>query len=180
MKRQSVVGMLGVLLASAWVAHTAFAAETFKVAVMDQQAVMEQSKAGKRALEEMKSYSLTRQKIVNADDQELKDMELALQDPNSKLSEQAKQEKQDQFRVKLEAYQRRLGDFNREVQQKQREMVTEYAKKIAAAAQAVAQKDGYQAILDKGSDAMVRIVLYHQPALDVTDRVVKEFDSQNK
>lgn len=32
----------------------------------------------------------------------------------------------------------------------------------------------------KGSDAMVRIVLYYQPALDVTDRIVKEFDSQNK
>ncbi|MDP3091321.1 MAG: OmpH family outer membrane protein [Nitrospira sp.] len=180
MKRQRVIGMLGVLAASLWFVHAAVAAETFKVGVMDQQAVMEQSKAGKRALEEMKSYSLTRQKIVNADDQELKDMEQSLQDPNSKLSEQAKQEKQEQFRTKLEAYQRRLADFNREVQQKQREMVTEYAKKIAAAAQAVAQKDGYQAILDKGSDAMVRIVLYHQPALDVTDRVVKEFDSQNK
>lgn len=180
MNRPSVVRILGVLVASAWLAHAAGAAETFKVAVMDQQAVMEQSKAGKRALEEMKSYSVTRQKIVNADDLELKDMEQALQDPNSKLSEQAKQEKQEQFRAKLEAYQRRLADFNREVQQKQREMVTEYAQKIAAAAQAVAQKDGYQAILDKGSDAMVRIVLYHQPALDVTDRVVKEFDRQNK
>ena len=180
MNRQRTIGMLGVLAASMWFAHAAVAAETFKVGVMDQQAVMEQSKAGKRALEEMKSYSLTRQKIVNADDQELKDMELSLQDPNSKLSEPAKQEKQEQFRTKLEAYQRRLADFNREVQQKQREMVTEYAKKIAAAAQAVAQKDGYQAILDKGSDAMVRIVLYYQPALDVTDRIVKEFDSQNK
>jgi len=180
MTQQRMIGICGVLIASLVLAHTAGAAEAFKVAVMDQQAVMEQSKSGKRALEEMKNYSLTRQKIVNADDQELKDMELSLQDPNSKLSEQAKQEKQDQFRTKLEAYQRRLADFNREVQQKQREMVTEYAKKIAAAAQAVAQKDGYQAILDKGSDAMVRIVLYHQPALDVTDRIVQEFDRQNK
>ena len=180
MNRKIVVGMFGVLVAGLWLAHSAVAAETFKVAVMDQQAVMEQSKSGKRALEEMKSYSLTRQKIVNSDDQELKEMEASLQDPTSKLSEQAKQEKQEQFRTKLEAYQRRLADFNREVQQKQREMVTEYAKKIAAAAQAVAQKEGYQAILDKGSDAMVRIVLYHQPALDVTDRIVKEFDSQNK
>lgn len=180
MKRQRVIGMLGVLMVSVWLAHAASAAEAFKVGVMDQQAVMEQSKAGKRALEEMKSYSMTRQKIVNADDLELKDMETALQDPNSKLSEQAKQEKQEQFRTKLEAYQRRLADFNREVQQKQREMVTEYAKKIAAAAQVVAQKEGYQAIIDKGSDAMVKIVLYYQPALDVTDRVVKEFDHQNK
>ena len=180
MKQQHVVGTLGVLAASLWLTHTAVAADTFKVAVMDQQAVMEQSKAGKRALEEMKSYSLTRQKIVSADDQELKEMETSLQDPNSKLSEEAKQEEQEQLRAELVAYQRRLADFNREVQQKQREMVTEYAKKIAAAAQAVAQKGGYQAILDKGSESMVRIVLYAQPGLDVTDRVVKEFDLQNK
>ncbi len=75
MNRKNVVGMFGVLVAGLWLAHTAVAAETFKVAVMDQQAVMEQSKAGKRALEEMKSYSVTRQKIVNSDDQELKDLE---------------------------------------------------------------------------------------------------------
>lgn len=31
-----------------------------------------------------------------------------------------------------------------------------------------------------GSDVMVRIVLCHRPALDVMDRVVREFDSQNK
>ncbi|MEQ1793694.1 MAG: OmpH family outer membrane protein [Nitrospira sp.] len=180
MNQQHRVGMVGVLILSIFFAQVAVAGETSKVAVIDQQAVMEKSSAGKRALEEMKSYSMTRQKIVSADDQELKDLESSIQDPNSKLSEQAKQEKQEQFRAKLEAYQRRLADFNREVQQKQREMVTDYAKKIAAAAQAVAQKEGYQAVLDKGSDGMVKIVLYHQPGLDVTDRVVKEFDLQNK
>jgi outer membrane protein len=156
------------------------AAETAKVGVMDQQLVMERSKAGKRALEDMKSYSLTRQKIINADDQELKDLEQQIQDPNSKLSEAAKQEKQEQFRTKLEAYQRRLQDFNREIQQKQRDMIVEYSKKIADAAQAVAQKEGYLAILDKGNEAAIRVVIYHQPALDVTDAVIKEFDRQNK
>ena len=172
--------VVGVLLGLMWMTQSALGAEPVKVGVMDQQTGMEQSKAGKRALEEMKSYSMTRQKIINADDQELKEFEQSIQDPNSKLSEQAKQEKQEQFRAKLEAYQRRIQDFNREVQQKQREMVLEYSKKIADAAQVVAQKEGYLAILDKGSTASVRIVLYHQPALDVTDLVVKEFDRQNK
>lgn len=156
------------------------AAEPVKVAVIDQQAVMERSKAGKRALEDMKSYSQTRQNIINADDQELKALEQALQDPNNNWSDEAKREKQEQFRTKLEAYQRRLGDFNREIQQKQREMVAEYSKKIGDAARAVAQKEGYVAILDKGNDAVIRVVIYHQPGLDVTDLVVKEFDRQNK
>ncbi len=153
-------------------------AETFKVGVMDQQAVIEQSKAGKRALEELKAYSTTRQKIINADDQELKELEQTIQE--GKLTDSAKQEKQGQFQAKLEAYQRRLADFNREIQQKQREMTVDYSKKVNAAAQVVAEKNGFVAIIDKGNEAMIKIVLYHQPALDVTDQVVKEFDRQNK
>ncbi len=152
--------------------------DTFKVGVMDQQVVIEKSKAGKRALEELKTYTTTRQKIINADDQELKELEQAIQD--SKLSETAKQEKQGQFQAKLEAYQRRLADFNREIQAKQREMVIEYAKKVQEAAQTVAAKEGYAAIMDKGNDAVIKIVIYHQPGLDLTEQVVKEFDRVNK
>ncbi len=180
MIRKGLVQGLGALvLMGQWVTPS-WAAEPVKIGVMDQQAVMERSQSGKRALDEMKSYSSTRQKIINADDQELKDLEQSLQDPNSKLSHEAKQEKQEQFRTKVEAYQRRLADFNREIQQKQREMITEYSKKIAAAAQVVAQKEGYLAIIDTGSEAVIRVVIYHQPTLDVTDRVAKEFDRQNK
>ncbi len=152
--------------------------EIVKVAVMNQQAVVEQSKAGKRALEELKAYSMTRQKIINADDQELKELQQAMQD--GKLTDSAKQEKQGQFQAKLEAYQRRLADFNREIQQKQRELVAEYMKKVQAAAQVIGEKNGYVAIIDKGNDTTMKIVLYYQPALDVTDQMVKEFDRQNK
>jgi outer membrane protein len=175
------VGVIRVIGATAlWLAMVSpvLSDDTLKVAVMNQQMVVEQSKAGKRALEELKAYSMTRQKIINADDQELKELQQAMGD--AKLTDSAKQEKQGQFQAKLEAYQRRLADFNREIQQKQREMVAEYMKKVQAAAQAVGEKNGYVAIIDKGSEAAMKIVLYHQPALDLTDQVVKEFDRQNK
>jgi outer membrane protein len=178
MERTGVRSLIGVV--AVWLAMVSpvLSDDTFKVAVMDQQLVIGQSKAGKRALEELKAYSATRQKIINADDQELKDLQQAMQD--EKLTDSARQEKQGQFQAKMEAYQRRLADFNREIQQKQREMVAEYMKKVQAAAQAVGEKNGYTAVIDKGSEAMMKIVLYHQPALDVTDQVVKEFDRQNK
>ncbi len=178
MKRTGVMSLMGAV--ALWLAmlSPALSDETVKVAVMNQQVVIEQSKAGKRALEELKAYSMTRQKIINADDQELKELQQAIQD--GKLSDSAKQEKQGQFQAKLDAYQRRLADFNREIQQKQREMVAEYSKKVQAAAQAVGEKSGFIAVIDKGSEAAIKIVLYHQPALDVTDQVVKEFDRQNK
>lgn len=177
MKQPRVTSLIGVVLWLAMVSPV-LSDETFKVAVMNQQMVIEQSKTGKLALEELKAYSMTRQKIINADDQELKELQQAIQD--GKLSDSAKQEKQGQFQTKLDAYQRRLADFNREIQQKQREMVAEYSKKVQSAAQAVSEKNGYVAIVDKGIDAAMKIVLYHQPALDLTDQVVKEFDRQNK
>ncbi len=178
MKRTGVLSLMGAV--ALWLAmlSPALPDDTVKVAVMNQQMVIEQSKAGKRALEELKAYSITRQKIINADDQELKELQQAIQD--GKLPDSAKQEKQGQFQAKLDAYQRRLADFNREIQQKQREMVAEYSKKVQAAAQAVGEKNGFIAVIDKGSEAAIKIVLYHQPALDVTDQVVKEFDRQNK
>jgi len=162
-----------------WVMSSlALGADSVKVAVMDQQLVIERSKAGKRALEDLKAYQATRQKIINSDDQELKELEQTIQD--AKLSEAAKQEKQNQFQGKLEAYQRRLADFNREIQQKQREMVGEYTKKVQEAAQVVAQREGYIAVIDRGNEALIRIVIYYQRGLDVTDQVVKEFDKLNK
>ena len=178
MERAGVIGVIGAT--ALWLAMVSpvLSDETLKVAVMNQQAVVEQSKAGKRGLEELKAYSMTRQKIINADDQELKELQQAIQD--GKLTDSAKQEKQGQFQAKLEAYQRRLADFNREIQQKQRELVAEYMKKVQAAAQTVVEKNGYVAIIDKGNEAAMKIVLYHQPALDLTDQVVKEFDRQNK
>ena len=178
MERTRVTSLISA--AALWLAMMSpgLSAETFKVAVMDQQVVIEQSKAGKRAVEELKAYSTTRQKIINADEQELKELQQTIQD--GKLTDSAKQEKQGQLQAKVEAYQRRLNDFYREIQQKQREMVAEYSKKVQAATQAVGEKNGYVAVIDKGIEAAMKIVLYHQPALDLTDQVVKEFDRLNK
>ena len=97
-------GVLHVLVV--WGAQPVWAADHIKVAMMDQQQVIERSVAGKRALEELKSYSTTRQKIIDSDDQELKELEKGMQDAS--MSEEARKEKQEHFRTKLEAYQRRI------------------------------------------------------------------------
>ena len=95
MERIRVTSLIGIV--ALWLAMVSpvLSDETLKVAVMNQQAVVEQSKAGKRALEELKAYSMSRQKIINADDQELKELQQAIQD--GKLTDSAKQEKQGQF-----------------------------------------------------------------------------------
>ena len=67
MERTSVTSLISAV--ALWLAMVSpvLSDETFKVAVMNQQVVIELSKAGKRALEELKAYSMTRQKIINAE-----------------------------------------------------------------------------------------------------------------
>lgn len=173
--RAGVLAVVGAMLC--WTTG-AMGAESFSVAVVNQQTVMDKSKTGQRAIEELKTFSATRQKIVSSDEEELKELEKALQDGT--LKDEQKQEKQNLFRAKLDAYQRRVQDFNREIQTKQKELFEQYSKKISAAALAVAQRRGFAAVLDTGTEASVKIVIYANRSVDITDEVIKEFDRQFK
>lgn len=157
-----------------------FAADSFKVGVVDPQAVLERSKAGRRALDTLKEYASTRQKLLASDEDALKDIEKQLKDQESSLSETQKREKQSQFRTKLQDYQKRAQEFNQELSVKQKELVDDYMKKIGSATKAVAEKGGYTLVVDKGSENTIKIVIYNRDTLDLTDQVLKEFDRQNK
>ena len=56
------------------------AAETFKMGVLDPQSVLEKSKAGKRALDGLKEYVTTRQKLLSRDEEELRNTEKTLKE----------------------------------------------------------------------------------------------------
>ena len=156
------------------------AAEPFKMGVVDPQTVLEKSKAGKRALDTLKEYAATRQKLLAGDEEELKTLEKQLKEQDASLNEQQKRDKQNQFRTKLQDYQRRAQEFNQELGAKQKELVDEYMKKIGVATKSVAEKGGFTLVVDKGSESTLKIVLYHRDTLDLTDLVIKEFDRQNK
>lgn len=166
------VGALVLIAAPGW------AAENYTVGVMNQQTIIEKSKAGQKALDELKAFSAARQKIIASDEEELKELETAAQD--SKLKEEDRRAKENLFRAKLEAYQRRLQDFNREIQDKQKGMVESYSKRIEQAAQVVAQRRGYAAVIESGAEGNLHITLYHHKSLDLTDEIIKEFDAQPK
>jgi len=179
-RRDYLFGAVGLLALLVGEGAPALAAEPFKVGVVDQTAVLEKTKAGKRAMDGLKEFTASRQRIISADDQELKALEDALKNQESGLSETARREKQEQFRTKFEGYQRRIQDFNREIQTKQRQVAEEFQKKVDEAAASVAEQGGYSLVFEKGNEAAIRIVLFNQRAVDLTDQVVKEFDRRNK
>lgn len=156
------------------------AADAFKMGVVDPQAVLEKSKAGKKALEGLKEYVTTRQKLLSRDEEELRNYEKTLKDQAAKLSETEKKDKEAQFRTRIQDYQKRAQEFNQELQGKQKELVDDYMKRIASATQTVAEKGGFSIVVDRGSEQTVKIVIYSKDTVDLTEQVVKEFDRVNK
>jgi outer membrane protein len=173
-------GAVAVLIATLSLGGAAEAADTGRVAVLDQQVIVQRTVAGKRALEALQEFSRSRQRILGADNEEMQALEKELREAPASLSEAVKREKQERFRAKYEGYQRRLQDFQKEIQTKQKDLDDEYQKKIRDIASELAQKHGYVAVLDKGNDSTLKIVIYHQPAIDLTDQIIKEFDRRYK
>lgn len=173
----SMIGMLGVVFGYG---GTINAAETFRVGVVDHKAIVEKTKAGKRAMDALKEFTSSRQRIISADDQELKALDETLKNQESGLSEAAKREKAEQFRNKLEGYQKRIQDFNREIQDRQRKTAEDFQKKIEEATATIAEQAGYAMVFEKGSEETLKIILYNQPAVDLTEMVIREFDRRNK
>ena len=155
-------------------------AAEFKMGVVDPQSVLEKSIAGKRALEGLKEYVSTRQKLLGKDEEDLRNTEKQLKEQAPKWTDTEKKEKEGQFRAKVQDFQKRAQEFNMELQKKQKELVDEYMKKISAATRTVAEKGGVSIVVDKGSEQTVKIVIYNKDTIDLTEQVIKEFDRTNK
>lgn len=177
--RTGVALAIAILLQTALV-WNATAADPVKIGVVDPQTVLEKSKAGRRALDALKEYATTRQKLLANDEEELKNLEKQLKDQESSMSETVKREKSNLFRTKLQDFQKRAQEFNQELGAKQKELVDDYMKKIAAATKTVAEKGGFTMVVDKGSDTTIKIVIYAKDTLDLTEYVIREFDRQNR
>lgn len=184
MKRMTGAAMLAVMALAVCIAlvagaSSALAADAFKMGVIDPQEVLEKSKAGKRSLDALKEYARTRQKVLSTDEEELKALEAKLKEQAPKASDQDKRAMEEQFRAKIQHYQKQAQEFNQDLQSKQKEIVDDYMKRIAVATKAVAERNGYSLVVDKGSEQTLRIVIYSKDAIDVTDQVIKEFDKLN-
>ena len=174
------LGMLffTLLLVSLWCSlPQAFAAKGFKVGVVDPQTIIENTKAGKRALATLKEHAQVRQKLIASDEEELKSIQEELQNSDS-LSDKEKQTKQGLFQRKLQEYQRRGQEFQTELGNKQQAMVKEFLGKIQVVIKAVADRHGFSLVIDKGSGATLKIVLYSRKGLDITNEVIKEFNKK--
>ena len=176
MKKRMGRFLLTGLLVLAW-GLPAWADEQ-KIRVIEPQKVLEGTKAGKKVMASLEDYVKTRQRLIESEEADLKELEAVLVQKGSVLSPAAKQEKEEAFRQKAGVYQRHVQDLQKEVAAKRGEMLGEFTKKLEQAVKEIAAKEGITFVMEQGSAGAGAVVLYSDPSINLTDRVIKALDSK--
>ncbi len=153
-------------------------ADGLKVGFVDAQKVFETSDEGKRVQAKVEEYVMSRQKIIDIEEKELRTMEEDLRKQASLLSPEATKMKQDEMQKKFAAYQQKARAMNKEVQEKKVESNKAFFKTLESAIKATANKEGYTFVLDKNKEGGP--VLYSDDASDITDKVIDQLNIMTK
>ncbi len=175
MGRWIVIGVIGVIVS---MPTRADAADALKIAYIDALKVFDQSKIGKKAKGLLEEFVKSRQKIIDLEEAEIKELEDSLNKQESVLSPDAKKAKQEDLQKKFMAYQKKATDLNREIQDKKTDVLNEFHSQLQAVVKRVAEREGYALVFDKGSGtpSEVSSLLYAKDTLDVTEKVLAELD----
>jgi outer membrane protein len=143
------------------------------IGVMEPQRVLNETDAGKKALESLSAFAKTRQGLVESEVKELRRMEEDLMKQASVLSANAKKEREEQLRRRMMEYQQKAGQMEREVQEKQRETMEGFRARIEKVVARLAQRMGLAMVVEKGKGSPT---VYYDASLDITTKVIEEFN----
>jgi outer membrane protein len=146
-----------------------------KVGVVDPSRVLNETSSGKKAKDSLSVFSKNRQALIELEEKELRRMEEEFGRQASVLSAAAKKEREDQFRRRVAEYQQKAGDMNREVQEKQKDVLEGFREKVGLIVGKVAKRLGLQVVIDKAKGGPT---LYSEEGLDITGQVIDEFNRE--
>lgn len=151
-------------------------AENLKIGTIDAQKILDKTQAGKKAKATMEEFVKSRQKIIDLEEQEIKNLEDEVVKQGPVLSAEAKKDKQETFQRKMLDYQKKVAELNKEVQSKKKEVLEDFNKTLDQVVKNIAEKEGYTVILDRNSEGGG--LVYAKESIDLTDKVIQELDKR--
>ena len=174
-KTQSVLMLVGMMTLvwglPAW-------SEEPKIGVIEPQKLLDTTKMGKKIKASLEAYVKTRQRLIESEEADLKKFQEDLALQGTVLSPAVQQEKEEAFRQKAGTYQRHVRELEDEIQIKKREVLGEFTKKIEQVVTEIAEKERIDLVVEKGDSGTGTLILYSQPSINLTDRVIKELDKK--
>jgi len=139
----------------------------FKIGYVDIQKALNTCEAGKHAAAELNKEMEKAKAKYAAQAEELKREKDTLERQGPLLEESVLQEKMRDFRAKYRDWERFRKDAENDIKQRHNEMVDKISKELIEITNEIGKEGGYTLILERS------LVPYIDPALDVTDKVIK-------
>jgi len=162
-----LAGTLG--FAPAWSAE-------LKIGSVDIQKAINECTAGKQAKNEISKEVEKFQRLVAEKQKELQTLKETLDKQGPMLNADARATKEKELQNKARDFQRWGQDYENDIKQKQMEKERNISTNLMKVIQKLGADEGFTFILEKNE----AIVLYTSKTVDLTDRVIKLFDSQKK
>jgi outer membrane protein len=173
MKRQVVlivVSYLSLILAPS------LARGELKIGVVDLQKALEMCSEGKKAKSVFSKKVEKVQAELKAKQDELDTLKGELERQGTLLSEDARADKERTYQYKLRDFQRLYKDSQEELQRQDAEMSERILKGLQGVIEKLGKQGEYNLILERSHGG----VLYSSSVVDVTDQVIKMYDTSEK
>ncbi|MCU0601710.1 MAG: OmpH family outer membrane protein [Desulfobacterales bacterium] len=169
-----ITALTGVAVAVLCIAggRPAVAADAPKIAVVNLQKVLDTSVAGKAAQDRLKTQRDKLEGDLKQKGSDLQELEKRLQREATVMSKETREEKEREFRIKASDFQALQKKYRGDLQDLERTLMGELQKDISALVDEIGKKEGYLLVISNIG------VLYHQPAADITNRLIQELNAK--
>lgn len=165
------------LLALAQVAASPAGAEN-KVVIgyVNMQRALENSAAGQEATKNLNDLWENYKVSIQAEKEKIETLKAEIDKQSLLWNQKTLREKEDELRLLERDYNRLLKDIQDEIKRKESNFSESISKSILKIINDIGESEGYTIILEKKSSA----ILYAPDSIDITDKVIKTFDSQKQ
>jgi len=154
-------------------AHS-YGADVAKIGVVDFQRVLDSSTAGKSAKTEINKMGEEMKKDLQTKGSEIEELKNRLDKDAMVMSREKREEKDRNLRIKVNDFKSVQKRYRAQIQELEKKLVTKIQKDVVAIVTEIGKKDGYLLIVNKVG------VLYSPGTIDITDKVIKIYNSKQQ
>ncbi len=164
--------ILGLFIA-ATLSFSATAADV-KIGYVDMQKAIQETAAGKKAKKELEDEFNKKKKDLEKKEADIKKMHEDFEKRSMAMNEDARMKKQAEIRTEMGKYQETAGKAQMEIQKRERDLTAPIVTKLRTILDDIAKKEDSAMIFEKSENS----VMWAKPEYDLTERVIKAYDSK--
>jgi len=168
-----VAALFFMSLTSLGIAQQTVKSSAFKMGSVDLQKALNVCEVGKAAAAKLNKSLEDAKKKYEAQGEALKKEQEALERQSSVLDEQVFKDKVRDFQSKARDWDRFRKDVETDIRQQHNEMVDRISKELIEITEQIGKEGGFTLVVERS------LVPYIDPALDITDEVVKRYNQKS-